>query len=133
MSQIQLVVFVLCTAGGENYGIRRQGLCKIRVVGAGGRTAVTAGLDYEFFDGSGFYRIDDGICQSQYLGMGKAAENLTMFQLFGRGTAKGVFDDGGEIFLLADFSGNVAAAGISCGTGGIKPVTIAVFWRDDAV
>mgnify|MGYP000733091605 CR=1 FL=1 len=72
VAEVQLVVFVFCTAGGQNHGVFRQCLCKIRVIAAALCTAVTSSHDNEFFDRAGFHGIDDLVCQGEYLCMGEA-------------------------------------------------------------
>ena len=75
VAEVQLVVFVFCTAGGQNHGVFRQRLCKIRVIAAALCTAVTSSHDNEFFDRAGFHGIDDLVCQGEIMAISDGTTN----------------------------------------------------------
>ena len=86
--KVQLVVFVLGAAGGEDHRVLWQGLGKLRVVIPALGPAVTAGHDHKLPDGARFDRLHDLVGQGQHLGVGKAAHDLALLDLRGEaGTA----------------------------------------------
>ena len=120
--RFQLVVFVFCTAGGQNHGVFRQCLCKIRVIAAALCTAVTSSHDNEFFDRAGFHGIDDLVCQGEYLCMGEASDNGSLLEFRRRCAVLCLFDEQREIFCITDDAVDVRASRITNRSGCVNTV-----------
>ena len=80
-----------------------------------------------------FYCLNNRICQSQNLRMGKSADEFPCFNFSWCSAFFSMFNHPREIFLFTDFPRNMGAARISGYAGGIKSVLVAVPGRYDAV
>ena len=126
VAQRKLVIFILGAAGGEDDRVLRQSLGKLGVVFTALGPAVTAGHDHKLPDGAALDGIHHLVSQSEDLLVGEAADDLSGLDLRGSGALLGVLDNGGEVLLLADLAGDVLAAGIAGGSGGVQAVLIAL-------
>ena len=87
----------------------------------------------EFFNGTGLYRIDYFVGQSEHLVVRKAADNFARFYFPRRGAALCVFDNTRKILFFADIAFNMNAARKTRHARRIQAVLIAFFGRNDTV
>ena len=131
-SQIQLVIFILGTAGSQNHCICWKGFCKMTIIFPASCPSITAGHDNEFLNSAGLHCLHHRICQSKHLVMGETAGNKAFFDFLRPFAGKGLTDNRSEIFSAVLFI-NMAGAGEGNHTGGPKSSFIAVLGRHHAV
>ena len=83
--------------------------------------------------GPGLHRPEDVVLQCQHLTVGKAAPDTPLLQRLRGRTGLGLADERREVLVLPRPAGDVPAAGIACGAGGVQPVLVAVPGRDNTV
>ena len=134
IAQLQFIIAILRAARRKNHRVLRELLRKLGVVFSGLHTSVTAGHNKELFDRTGFDGIDDLVCQSHHLIMGKAADNAASLNFIRCRKSLGKRDDLGKVLFAVLISFNMLAAGIAGGTRGKDSAPdLLTSWRDDAV
>ena len=135
IAKVELVVFILGTAAGENHAIFGECFGKFGVVVAVFHTSVATAHHKEFADGTTLDSFHDFIGQSKYLGVGKTTYNLTVLDFRRCLTLLGHLDNLGEVLVAVSIGQDVLPTRITGGIGSENTILIIGVgqWRYNAV